>query len=110
MNIVYLKYAITIAKAGSLSKAAEELFIAQPNLSRAVKELERELGITIFDRNSKGITLTEDGERLIGQGRKILEQIEEVEEEFREKRGKKTVFRFRCRGRIISPKLSGLFR
>lgn len=92
MNIVYLKYAITIAKAGSLSKAAEELFIAQPNLSRAVKELERELGITIFDRNSKGITLTEDGERLIGQGRKILEQIEEVEEEFREKRGKKTVF------------------
>ncbi len=92
MNIVYLKYAITIAKAGSLNKAAEELFIAQPNLSRAVKELERELGITIFDRNSKGITLTDDGEKLVNEGKKIISAIEEVEEEFREKRGKKTIF------------------
>ena len=48
MNIVYLKYAVTVAKAGSLTKAAEELFVAQPNLSRAVKELEKDLGITIF--------------------------------------------------------------
>ena len=56
MNIVYLRYAVAVAKAGSLNKAAEELFIAQPNLSRAIKELEKELGIVIFDRNSKGIT------------------------------------------------------
>ena len=62
MNIVYLKYAITVAKAGSLTKAAEELYVAQPNLSRAIKEFEKELGITIFDRNSKGIKLTADGE------------------------------------------------
>ena len=60
MNIVYLRYAVAVAKAGSLNKAAEELFIAQPNLSRAIKELEKELGIVIFDRNSKGITLTHD--------------------------------------------------
>ena len=63
MNIVYLRYAVAVAKAGSLNKAAEELFIAQPNLSRAIKELEKELGIVIFDRNSKGITLTSDGEQ-----------------------------------------------
>ena len=47
MNIVYLKYAMTVAQAGSLTKAAEELYIAQPNLSRAIKEFEKELGITI---------------------------------------------------------------
>ena len=45
MNIVYLKYAVTVAKAGSLTKAAEELFVAQPNLSRAIKELEKDLGL-----------------------------------------------------------------
>ena len=72
MNIVYLRYAVAVAKAGSLNKAAEELFIAQPNLSRAIKELEKELGIVIFDRNSKGITLTSDGERLISYGKKII--------------------------------------
>lgn len=91
MNIVYLKYAIAVAKAGSLNKAAEELYVAQPNLSRAVKELEKELGITIFDRNSKGITLTRDGERLISYGKILLKQIDEIETEFKEKK-QKTVF------------------
>lgn len=91
MNILYLKYAVAVAKAGSLNKAAEELFIAQPNLSRAVKELEKELGIVIFDRNSKGITLTMDGERLISYGKNLLRQIDEIETEFREKKHK-TVF------------------
>ena len=72
MNIVYLKYAVTVAKAGSLTKAAEELFVAQPNLSRAIKELEKDLGITIFDRNSKGIRLTSDGEKLVSDGKRIF--------------------------------------
>ena len=86
MNIVYLRYAVAVAKAGSLNKAAEELFIAQPNLSRAIKELEKELGIVIFDRNSKGITLTSDGERLISYGKKIIRQIDNIEKEFKEKK------------------------
>ena len=59
MNIQYLKYAVEVARIGSISRAAEELYIAQPNLSRAIKELEKDLGITIFDRNSKGMTLTD---------------------------------------------------
>lgn len=92
MNIVYLRYAITIAKAGSLNKAAEELFIAQPNLSRAVKELERELGITIFDRNSRGITLTADGERLIAKGKQILAEIDALKDDFNGRRDRRTVF------------------
>ena len=92
MNIVYLKYAVAVAKAGSLNKAAEELFVAQPNLSRAIKELERDLGITVFERNPKGISLTPDGERLISYGKKILREIDEVEKEFTEKQTSKTRF------------------
>ena len=63
MNVIYLKYAVAVAKAGSLNKAAEELFVAQPNLSRAIKELEKELGTVIFERPSKRISLTPDGEK-----------------------------------------------
>ena len=55
MNIVYLKYAAAVAKAGSLSKAAEELAVAQPNLSRAIKELEKELDITISTASPKAL-------------------------------------------------------
>ena len=83
MNILYLKYAVEVARIGSINKASEELFVAQPNLSRAIKELEKELGITVFDRNSKGMTLTPDGERLVSYGRKILREIDEVEEMFK---------------------------
>lgn len=92
MNIVYLRYAITVAKAGSLTKAAEQLFVAQPNLSRAIKELEKELEVTIFDRNSKGIKLTSDGEKLIASGKKILQEIDEVESRFRSRKNNKSVF------------------
>lgn len=63
MNVIYLKYAVAVAKAGSLNKAAEELFVAQTNLSMAIKELEKELGSVIFERPSKRISLTPDGEK-----------------------------------------------
>ena len=65
MNIVHLKYAVEIARTKSISKAAENLYMAQPNLSRAVKELEEALGITIFKRTSKGITVTPEGEEFL---------------------------------------------
>lgn len=91
MNIIHLKYVIEIAEKGSMSKAAEHLYIAQPNLSRAIKDLENELNITIFERNSKGTILTPDGEKLILYGKKILKQIEELEYEFDEK-SKKNIF------------------
>lgn len=92
MNVIYLKYAVAVAKAGSLNKAAEELFVVQPNLSRAIKELEKELGTVIFERTSKGISLTPDGEKLIGYGKKIIREIEEVEAEFHNKTGKIKTF------------------
>ncbi len=83
MNIQYLKYAVEIANCGSISKASEKLYIAQPNLSRAVKELEKELNVTIFDRTPHGIRVTTDGERLINYGKTILHNIEEVESMFK---------------------------
>lgn len=92
MNILYLKYAAEVAKYGSISKAAAKLFVAQPNVSRAIKELENSLGITIFERNSKGMTLTPDGERLMRYAGGILTQIEEVEEVFRGEESKKLKF------------------
>lgn len=92
MNILYLKYAAEVAKCGSISKAAEKLFVAQPNISRAIKELESSLGITIFERNAKGMSLTPDGERLMRYAGGILTQIEEVEEVFRDGENKKLKF------------------
>lgn len=79
MNILHLKYAVEVARAGSLSKAAEALYMNQPNLSRAIKELEGSLGITIFGRSTKGVYVTPEGEEFLGYAKKILEQIDEVE-------------------------------
>ena len=62
LNILHMKYAVEVAAAGSLNKASEELLIAPPNLSRSIRELEADLGIVIFERSSKGMTLTKQGE------------------------------------------------
>ncbi len=79
MNILHMKYAFEVARAGSLGRAAESLLIAQPNLSRSIKDLEAELGITIFNRTAKGMVLTPEGEEFIGYAEGILHQIEQVE-------------------------------
>ena len=80
MNIQYLKYAIEVEKNKSISKAAKNLYMGQPNLSRAIKELEDSLGIVIFERNSKGITVTPNGEEFLQYAKRILSQIDELEE------------------------------
>ena len=79
MNVMHMKYAVEVAKAGSLSKASETLLIAQPNLSRSIKELEADLGISIFARTSKGMTLTPDGEEFIRYASDILERLDDIE-------------------------------
>lgn len=92
MNILHLKYAVEVAKTQSISKAAENLYMGQPNLSRAIKELEESLGITIFRRTSKGITTTPDGDEFLRRARRIVEQIEEVEKIYRTERSHKQFF------------------
>lgn len=79
MNILHMKYAVEVARAGSINKAAEALLIAQPNLSRAVKELESDLGITIFGRSAKGMVVTPEGEQFLQYADNILKQIDAVE-------------------------------
>ena len=79
MNILHMKYAVEVARAGSLNKAAENLYVALPNVSRSIKELEADLGIAIFDRSAKGMSLTPEGEEFIGYAKSILGQIEQVE-------------------------------
>ena len=92
MNILHMKYAVEVAKLGSLNKAAETLLIAQPNISRSIKELEADLGISIFNRSAKGMELTPEGEEFIGYAQSILKQIDEVESVYKQSSPKKQKF------------------
>lgn len=92
MNILHMKYAVEVAKQGSLNKAAETLLIAQPNISRSIKELEADLGISIFNRSAKGMELTPEGEEFIGYAQSILKQIDDVEMAYKHGSPKKQKF------------------
>ena len=92
MNILHMKYAVEVAKLGSLNRAAETLMIAQPNISRSIKELEADLGITIFQRSAKGMVLTPDGEEFMDYARDILHRIDKIEQSYRDGSHKKRKF------------------
>lgn len=79
MNMLHMKYAVEVARVGSLNKASERLLVAVPNISRSIKELEADLKITIFERTPKGMSLTPEGEEFIGFAKGILNQIEQLE-------------------------------
>lgn len=82
MTLTQLHYVITIAETGSMNKAAELLYVAQPSLTNAIKELEKELGITLFFRNGKGVTLTNDGSEFLLYARQIYGEYETVLEKY----------------------------
>ena len=82
MTIQQLKYIITISENGSLNKAAEVLFITQPSLTSAVRELEKELGITLFNRGGKGVTLTNDGTEFLQYARQVVAQYDRLLEKY----------------------------
>ena len=92
MNLLHVKYAAEVARLGSLNKAAESLTIAQPNISRAIKELEADLGITLFQRSAKGMVLTLDGEEFMDYARDILNRIDKLEHSYRNGSHKKHKF------------------
>lgn len=92
MNILHMKYAVEVAKVGSLNKASETLLVATPNISRSIKELEGDLGIVIFDRTAKGMELTPEGEEFINYAKGILRQIDEVENLYKKGTSKKQKF------------------
>ncbi len=87
-----MKHALTVAKTGSLSSAAKVLLIAAPNISRSIKELENELGITIFERDRNGMVLTPEGEEFVNLAKGILGQIDEVEKFYKKGAKRKQKF------------------
>ena len=92
MNILHLKYAVEVERTRSITGAAANLFMSQPNLSRAIKELEESLGFTIFKRTSKGIVTTTQGEEFLYRAKSILRQIDEMEEQYKKDTPTRQVF------------------
>lgn len=82
MTLTQLRYVVTVAGEKSMNDAAKKLFISQPSLSAAIRELETEIGIEIFRRTSRGIMLTPEGEEFIGYARQVTEQCELIETKY----------------------------
>lgn len=78
-----MKYAVVVAETKSINKAAELLYVGQPTLSRAIKELENSLGVAIFERSAKGMFLTPDGETFVRYAKTVLEQVDAIEDLFK---------------------------
>ena len=89
MTLQQLQQIITIADAGSMNEAAKRLFVSQPNLSAVVKELEKEIGTTIFVRSNRGIQLTGEGAEFIGYARQVTQQYSLLESKYAGKQSKK---------------------
>jgi len=87
MDLKQLDYFVRVAELGSFTRAASVLRVAQPALSRQVRSLEVELRQPLFDRNGRGVTLTEAGKRLLAHGRGILQQVERARQDLEEQRG-----------------------
>ncbi len=83
MNFQHLKYAVEVERSGSITQAAENLFMGQPNLSKAIRELESNVGITIFERSPKGVVPTKKGLVFLGYAKAILRQVDEMETLYR---------------------------
>ena len=76
MTLMQMKYAIAVADTKSMNEAARSLFITQPSLSASIKELENEIGVELFKRTNRGITVTPEGEEFLGYARQVVEQAE----------------------------------
>lgn len=85
MTLQQLRFLIAVAEFGSINAAAQNLYASQSNLSTAIKDLERELGITIFTRSNRGVTLTNDGTELLGYARQVIEQADMLENRYSDK-------------------------
>ncbi|GBG55870.1 LysR family transcriptional regulator [Sporomusaceae bacterium FL31] len=82
LTLQQLKYVLQVADKGSINEAARSLFISQPSLSNAIKELEKEINITLFVRNSRGIAVTNEGAEFLGYARQVIQQSDMLEEKY----------------------------
>lgn len=92
MTLIQLHYLITISETNSLNKAAEQLYVSQPSLSSSMKELEKELGITLFYRSGRGVTLTNDGLEFLLYAKQLYGQYETILEKYRSAENHKKKF------------------
>ena len=92
MTLQQLRYAVSIANNKSINKTAEELFISQPSLSSAIKELEEEIGVEIFLRSNRGVVITQEGEEFLAYARQMLEIYDLIEDKYIETKGLKKKF------------------
>ena len=92
MTLQQMKYALTIAEQGSMNKAAEQLFISQPSLTSAVRELEKEIGIQVFVRSSRGVSVTAEGADFLMYVRQVYQQYELLHQKYGGSGGAKRKF------------------
>ena len=92
MNLTFLRYAVEVEKTGSISLAARNLYLGQPNVSKAIKELEHTMGVTLFKRTPRGVVPTPKGEEFLYYAKNILAQIDGLENMFREEHADRVSF------------------
>ena len=92
MTLTQLRYIIAIADTGSMNEAAKSLFISQPSLSLAVKELEKEIGTELFKRSNRGVSVTQEGMEFLSYARQVVEQYQLMESRYIEKKNIKKKF------------------
>lgn len=92
MTLQQLRYVMQVVSANSMTLAAKQLFITQPSLSKSIAELEREMGIIIFKRTNRGVSLSDDGMRFLSYARQVLEQADRLDSRFRTGKPVKKVF------------------
>lgn len=94
MTLTQLRYIIAIADTGSMNEAAKSLFISQPSLSLAVKELEKEIGTRLFKRSNRGVSVTQEGMEFLSYARQVVEQYQLMESRYIEKKNIKKKLSF----------------
>ena len=82
MKLQQLIYAVKVAECGNITEASRRLFVSQPSITASIRELEAEMGVTIFERSNKGVVVTEEGETFLGYARQVLEQVDLLEERY----------------------------
>ena len=92
MTLQQLRYVISVAESGTITEAANKLYISQPSLTNAIHELEKEMNIVIFNRTNNGISLSKEGEDFLGYARQVLEQASILEDRYKGNSGGKKQF------------------
>lgn len=92
MTLQQLRYVVMVAETGTITEAANKLYISQPSLTNAIHELEKEMNLVIFHRTNKGISLSKEGDDFLGYARQVLEQASILEDRYKGNKGGKKQF------------------